>query len=465
MQITVYSNFYKRQNSTLRPSGGTVKDVFLKNDCSIQNPTFILDGIDNSINYVKWQAPNSFDRYYYVSDIKLRNDNIYEMSCSLDVLATFRTDIGNTAAYIEYCADSNETTLPDMRLTQKPEIEVYRNDNASSIFSSTDYTYLLQVIGDVDSGMPYTQLYDITPYNLSLLVDGIMGTFLNDLKDQFTSASNCIVSLKILPISRSNIPSVANQYVKLGRTDTQIAANRVDAKTMTGVLSVTIPWPASDFRRLSPFTQIKLFLPFVGYVDISPSDVFNYDSIEIGYVIAFSTRQVTYRLRATSNTLNNADIGIYSANIGYDVPISTYQSNAGGAVSALVGGAIALAGTAIAGAAGAAGAGATAATTGVSTIVNTTIACLQKTASQTGSFNGAGFEKIASNPFIVLTYRDTIIDPAAAKLIIGRPYGKTGLISQHSGFIKCVAASVSCDGMASDRESINSYLNSGFYYE
>jgi len=89
MQITLYENFAKKDNSTLRPSiGGTVIDCFLKNSTSITNPTFVLTVENFNITYVKWD-----DRYYFVSDIMSIKNGVIELSCSLDVLATYKEQI------------------------------------------------------------------------------------------------------------------------------------------------------------------------------------------------------------------------------------------------------------------------------------------------------------------------------------------------------------------------------------
>ena len=47
----------------------------------------------------------------------------------------------------------------------------------------------------------------------------------------------------------------------------------------------------------------------------------------------------------------------------------------------------------------------------------------------------------------------------------GRPVAKTDTISSYSGFVQCDQASVSCSGTAIEKDRINSYLNTGFYYE
>lgn len=49
--------------------------------------------------------------------------------------------------------------------------------------------------------------------------------------------------------------------------------------------------------------------------------------------------------------------------------------------------------------------------------------------------------------------------------VMGRPCYKNVKINTLTGFVKCAGASVPINGLASDRDRINAYLNSGFYYE
>ena len=46
MELILYKNFSKRINSTKQPSGGTSATVKLKAGTSVENPIFLIDGID-----------------------------------------------------------------------------------------------------------------------------------------------------------------------------------------------------------------------------------------------------------------------------------------------------------------------------------------------------------------------------------------------------------------------------------
>ena len=50
MLIELFKGFSKKVNSTKRPSNGISKNVKLKDNCSKENPTFILNDIDFDYN-------------------------------------------------------------------------------------------------------------------------------------------------------------------------------------------------------------------------------------------------------------------------------------------------------------------------------------------------------------------------------------------------------------------------------
>lgn len=111
MELIIYSGFSKKPNSTKQPTGGTVHEVHLKNGCSVLNPVFQIDGIDLTANYCKWN-----NRYYYIDDIVLSNNSIYELHCSVDVLASWKAQLNASSLYITRCVgDQIDGTIADDR--------------------------------------------------------------------------------------------------------------------------------------------------------------------------------------------------------------------------------------------------------------------------------------------------------------------------------------------------------------
>lgn len=70
MQIKYWDNFSKRVNSTKIPTGGTTINVVLKEPTNIDNPSFILNGINLSMNYIE-----AFGKYYFVDSTEILDNN------------------------------------------------------------------------------------------------------------------------------------------------------------------------------------------------------------------------------------------------------------------------------------------------------------------------------------------------------------------------------------------------------
>ena len=101
MQITLY-NFEKKFNSTLRPSGGTVLEGFFRNSdpLSMFFPRVRVDFNSTSAppyNYMF--IPNMGNRYYWVKNW-IHVEGVWEAALEVDVLATYRTEIGNKDLYV-----------------------------------------------------------------------------------------------------------------------------------------------------------------------------------------------------------------------------------------------------------------------------------------------------------------------------------------------------------------------------
>lgn len=65
----------------------------LKGETSIMNPSFLIESsefIDSNYCYIK-----EFNRYYYVNEITSFRNNLWNYTCSIDVLNSYKDDIMN----------------------------------------------------------------------------------------------------------------------------------------------------------------------------------------------------------------------------------------------------------------------------------------------------------------------------------------------------------------------------------
>ena len=101
MNITFYS-FAKKANSTKQPpaNSGTVLSCQLKADTDMLNPTLVINNTPLAWNPIwNYCYIPGFKRYYFINSWTWRN-GIWECGCTVDALASWKTDIGNNIEYI-----------------------------------------------------------------------------------------------------------------------------------------------------------------------------------------------------------------------------------------------------------------------------------------------------------------------------------------------------------------------------
>lgn len=473
MNIDFYY-FRKKKNSTAQPSTTTYTtyDCQLKDGCSIRSPEIILrkSDFDISWNYVHIAAFD--DRYYFIDDVILEG-NMITIMCVEDDLASNKGSILNTMAYIEYCRDSTEVYIPDTRLTYDA-VAVPAVVHADTYYmSSTEYCYLITCIGVNNDYTPDI----ITPYTLSYLTSGsgllniasslftnLSGNVIDDLAKYFSDAANCIVKINRLPMNYARLagnkiarPIYLGKYklrAGVSPDEFDVTGFPFNDTSLSESIEITIPWQSDDFRRCEPYTTLRLFLPFVGVVGLSTNDFIYTSKILIDITYSLTNRQVNYAIKSTSSTI----IAMYSGQMGYTVPTSSYNANIGGAISAVVGGGISLA--------GAVASGSTSAIVGTAlSTANNLSSAIRHTASMSGDFNGSAMEKFGVRPTLIAMLNDTIAPPASYAVTNGRPFCRVDAISNHSGYVQTVGFSINSALLDGEADSINSLMNSGVYIE
>ena len=116
VSMKFYSNFSKRENSTKQPTGGTGYSVVFKDAFSIVGGIVKLQAnFDVAKNYT---AASYGSNFYNVVDVVSVNNGIVEITLSLDVLATYKSNIASYSSLLERTPSSSEINyLPDDTIT------------------------------------------------------------------------------------------------------------------------------------------------------------------------------------------------------------------------------------------------------------------------------------------------------------------------------------------------------------
>lgn len=457
MQIKVWNNFSKRNNSTKQPSSntGNTIDVLIKESTSIESPSFILqlsDGFD--VNYIQ-----AFNHYYFVNNTTILDNNHVQIDCTMDKLGTFKSEIQNTTARVIYSSSNYNLDLDDRRMFAEIDtIHAIASTNSIDVLSSTG-CYILGAMNGESSGI-------VTYYALTgAQIINLSNTVLNDpnvftqLKNQFLNPKDALVSCMWVPIAINSISGDAKN-VYLGALDTGIGGKRIYSRKIIKYysLSPNFAQGVTNYQKCEPYTTMSLFLPFVGIVPIDYKRFYPSTSIAIKMTIDAVTGDVLY---SVGGTYDFAEMS-FSGNCATNIPLSSSTSNATGFIG---GGLTAIGGGIMAGIAIASGGSLAPATLGAIGGLATSIKSMEiKTQINGTSSSAIGIEN--GDAITIHTYTHALSDDMTAyRNILGLPCGKTLKLSTLSGYVVCENASIDLSGHADDRNVINSFLNGGFYLE
>lgn len=435
--ITLY-NFSKRENSTKQPTGGVEVKAVFKNATSKYNPSFILN-IENPLNYNYIKYGNI---YYYVNDVILLSNDHVEYQCEVDVLATWKTQIGEVRAYTLFSTVSYDIGLPDNRLSSNDAVIV--NSNKKKLFDGLGDGYVVTYVGEQATTNPCIGL---NPTGLTALMDAIQSSafaeLLNDpanaLSKILSDCASAITSCRYMPVIGTE---GAKTIVLAGGYDTNIKGSIVSELTPNN-LPIDIPWnfPQGDFRNRSQYTSIFVYLPGYGFIQLNTDDYVGYTSLQVDALLDSTSGGLTYLVGHNTRA---------ECNISTPIQISTTtQGNMLGAMVSAGGALLSVATGNVAGAIGGA----------FGAITSSMMSNVGSVGSQ-GSHSGYSIDRYVR---VICVSHDTNVDPSTLSVNYGRPCNKVKTIS--SGYNECTNASVNCNAPQYLKDKINSYLNGGLYYE
>lgn len=490
MQITLYSGFSKRPNSTKQPTSGTNVDVTLKESTSIETPTFILSGGVSSyenITAVKWGS-----RYYFVTDITSVHNGITELACTLDRMATFKTEIGATSAYIERCYTNHSYVLRD-EYTLTTSTNFLESYSGGQLFPSALSTGVIALTlanispSQATGGTSQIVYFDASggTYAISQLMNALYdNSVISAIEKILNKPYDAILSVRYIPgftstdllgmtgYSSSNILYFGDHAYSgtINTIKTTGSGPWVYTKSYEFDLSTNAHYSIYKWRNLAPYSKWDMFLPFYGTVSI-PAD--EYIDVSGGLVtlvikarIDLTTGEIVYtryRKKYVAGVSTEYIAQEYRTTCGVEIPIqgsnrdalafSAELAVAAGAVGIMVatgGVTVPLMGTA----AGASG--------------KAFIDAYQQNILTAGAFNAHGTQICTAEPnnvYLMQTGFETQTTPTSYESEIGAPLMEVDTISNRPGYIKCDHASVQMGGTQADKDAINTMLNAGFFYE
>lgn len=247
----------------------------------------------------------------------------------------------------------------------------------------------------------------------------------------FVDPMQAIVGLLALPIDPADITSSA-ENITIANVDTGVSSARISNQYVDvdcGTVTITPRW--NGYLDYSPYTRISLFLPYIGFVTLSPEDVMGKD-VQVLYSVDVLTGGCLCRIRVTQTDEDDSytqDLYQFSGNCGAQIPYCSQN------YANLVSSALQAATTVVSTVATVAATGGITAPFAVaaSASLASSAANMQMHVQRSGAVNGSlGFMGV-QNPYLVIT-RPRQCLPANQNEYIGYPSYITETLGDLTGF-------------------------------
>lgn len=467
--VTLYS-FSKKHNSTKIPTGGTPISCKLKDDSSILNPVLVVDFSNLSVTPQNFNYAYiaEFNRYYWINDIAYIR-GLWEFSLSVDVLASWKSQIGSLDTYIFRMDNGNSfSDFIDGMYTYTTAHETVNSFGTNPFATSiTDGTYILGITGQGGGvgGVTYVamsaeafnalanQMFSNTNWlNITDITSNLQKALINPMQ--------YIQSIQWFPLSYNSCPGKVKTNLNFAWwTFNQIAHKELvpgaNGTWYTGTFTIPVPKHGaySTYGRemlLAPATHYTaIILPF-GQWDIDPLNLVNTDNMQCNFICDLITGQAFLLIGSyeyDGDAWHTRWFDSRQAQIGVAMSINQITQDITG-----------IAGSAVAGAAAIASGGATAVLGALGATVNIADRIAPKSSTSGGRGNTAFYNL---NPRIIAEF---LLPGQRDHSLYGVPRNAPGKPNQSSGYVQCQGV---FDGPCTDAErmEINSYMESGFFYE
>lgn len=486
--VTLYS-FTKRENSTKQPSsGGTDYSCTMIDDTSLMNPTFKMSIATNPIGK-NYAYVADFNRYYFITDIRTYQ-NFWYISCKCDVLASFKSEIGAGSHYVLRAASEYDEYISDSFYGAKVNETATILPSSGPLYWGTNHSYVVGIVGYAPDNsqqvgsVTYYQFDDTMLLNFVYYLMHELSSYCDiqtapytdvGIQEALINPIQYIVSCVALPVGFPTTYTQATDinfgyYHWLVQGSGKVRIIQL-GETVTETGTITIPkhpqaTTRGKFMNGAPFTNYTFHLGPFGDIPLDPADYI--DATDLRYKVLYDMCQGMGRLAVgpaisgNTNIINLSYCG--SAKIGADVQLSQAIINPLEAQLSWEAGLNSVLSTGLNG-------GVSPSTpsnllnaqnvlqeTYVNAIKNKFPTCCGK--GSPGSF--LSFKDSDFGCYLLAKYM-TIVDENITE--IGRPLCKVKQINTLSGYILCQLADAAITGTADEVSMINSYMNTGFFYE
>lgn len=418
----------------------------LKEPSDVLNPTFTYQGAFNEKNNYFYVA--DFGRYYWITSTTFVLGH-WEITGKVDVLASFKTAIGDSEQIIVRAENAHDGDIIDTEIPILSTPDPVGPYSTSFGFDGAG-SYIICVAGK--NGNRFYILDQnaweglcARVYNSSFLTDykNIWQSLVTDLQNIVLRPQDYIVRALWVPFAP---PGGGSSLIALGFTETNIVGFPVSpAFVWSGSYNLTVPdhpdlTDYGNFVNSNVYRKLNLFLPGYGNLALDSDALSGTPLLTVSYACDLSGT-LYYSVNC------GGVVTCVSCSIGVDIGYTVTRAQTGTALASVDSAAANIMSGNLLGAAA-----------GIGTAVASMLPQVEHAS------GGASAGVPAATPNIVLSglfYRlDTL-----KRTRQGRAYNKMRQIGTLSGYMQCVNASVACKGTQTEIDEINNFLNGGFFYE
>ena len=469
MSYTIYfwTGLTKRNNSTLTPTTGRTEfQCIVKDGTGILNPVIQLDlGLaadPSQFNYC--QIPD-FERYYWVREWTFER-GLWTASCAVDVLATYKEQIGASSLYVLRAAAAYDGTVVDNLYPTKVGC-TFDHSTVTSPYLLNGGTYVVGCISpDGDYGsITYTAvtaggLATLCSYLINDAISETNGFSLSDaslkLQTSIIDPLSYIKSCMYFPFALQDLPlQTATTTFKIFTWHVpQVLNARINNQRIIKNQTFTIKkHPDTNSRgnyvNSAPYTMLTLYCAPFGVIEIDTSVTANQSTLNAEFTIDPISGRGTLRILCNGTVLHSL-----KAQIGVPIQLSQITRDYVGGITSAISGIAGTIGSALTG--NVAGAISSAAS-GIGNAVN----ALKPRQQSMGS--GGGFDDIQP---ITWTLDHQFFRPVPDDLAHnGRPLCQVRQLSTLAGYQLIQDGDVPIPGTSTEANQVRQYLESGYYYE
>ncbi len=463
-KVNLYS-LSKRDNSTKRPSANTPTieyDCILKDGSSLFTPAIQLDiGLVTDPSQYNYAYIPAFGRYYFIEDWYF-SDRLWTAHMNVDVLATYKTQIGSSSLYIMRAAGAHDGSIIDTLYPAKTGCN-YASDTKANPWQSS--CFIVGVVS-ADAAFGSMEFYAMDASQLrsmclaltdpAQIIDSIYDFDVTELStglqlalvDPIQYVKSCIM----LPVSKGDISNLGSgQTIHAARFEAGTGSKVYPTSRITKSYSFDIQkhpdtTARGNYVNSKPYTNITLTIPPWGCIDIDTSVTANASILSVDVEVDAISGKGVLVVTANGIVLNRLE-----AQVGVPISLSSVTRDYIGAATSALG----AVGGAISGFMGNIG-GFIGAASGVGNAVESLMPRAQ-TIGTTGSFVSNRGEFRLDHQFFRPVPDDNTHN--------GRPLCQVREINTLSGYMLIQDGDVQIAGTASEDSKIRNYLETGFYYE